>query len=87
MPANADYTVRQDELCGPPVWGPLERAVTLALCPSDEIEAVCAEFMYMYESPAGIQNYKHRDTRKYFRLAGDETAPACVRDLAEARRF
>lgn len=70
-----------------PDWTPLERAIALSGCPADEVAKVCGEFMWMQEEPKGIHNYKHCDTRKYVRLTMHTSAPACARDLEEARRF
>ena len=64
-----------------PDWAPLERAVMA----SGLERKVCAEFMWMCEEPAGVHQYKHRDTRSYVRLRIDTSAPACKRDVIAAR--
>ncbi len=48
-----------------PDWAPLEAAVKAAGLPL----ATCGEFMWMCENPAGVHQYKHRDTRKYVHVA------------------
>ena len=45
----------------PPNWAPLERNLKPSLC---------AEFMWMYRQ-AGLDHYKHIQTRKYLRLDGE----------------
>ncbi len=63
-----------------PDWGPLERAVYLAGLPRE----ACQAYMWMAGSPQ-YQAYKHKDTRCYVRLAGNESQPVCVRALQTAR--
>ena len=44
-----------------PSWAPLERRLR---------RPECAEFMWMYRQ-AGLDHYKHIETRKYLRLDGE----------------
>lgn len=45
----------------PPTWTPLERHLK---------QPECVEFMWMYRQ-AGLNHYKHIETRRYLRLDGD----------------
>lgn len=62
-----------------PDWAPLIRAVLLA----GLSQSVCGEFMWMCEEPKGLNQYKHRDTRRYANLTigmTEELAMSLVRN-------
>jgi hypothetical protein len=64
-----------------PDWKPLERAVTAAGLPV----ATCGEFMWMCENPAGVHQYKHRDTRQYAHLTASMDTAVAVSRVKGAR--
>ncbi len=46
-----------------------------------------ADFMWMCESPKGVHQYKHRDTRNYAHLTGTETREEAYAALLHAGSF
>lgn len=78
-----------------PDWTPLAHAIEVAgptpgqstLCLTNRIslppEAI-NDFMWMCENPAGVHQYKHRDTRNYAMLTGNETREEAFTALSHA---
>lgn len=64
----------------PPDWTPLLRAIELTQLPADSIN----DFMWMCEEPAGVHQYKHRETRNYAHLTGTETTCEALTALGHA---
>jgi hypothetical protein len=70
-----------------PDWAPLERAAALANqgnVEAESVDEVCSAFMWMCEHPAGVHQYKHRDTRNYANLRIDSTQEECRAELRKA---
>jgi hypothetical protein len=59
----------------------LVRAIEQAGLPPATVD----EFMWMTESPKGVHQYKHRDTRNYAFLRGAESPEDCILALNHAR--
>lgn len=73
VPPDSDWTQYVN-------WTPLLYALGLA-----ELDpAAVNDFMWMGESPAGVQQYKNRDTRNYAHLTGTETRDEALAALNHA---
>ena len=68
-------------------WSPLLRAIDLAdpRTPGQPAKLQGpGSYMFMCEKPAGVFQYKHRDTRNYAFLRADSSVEECLNQLAVA---